>query len=291
MILHGIAWFSSLAVLVMLRVESIPPYIALWVVVSYFMWFFAYKVASKERLVEPADPTNDSFIENTGSPVQVSPHHGYFNRLLTSLERNWVLCDADLDSSQTTLKNVHASLTQAIDMAKSTGLLALNSMASATNTGEVGRGFVTVSKDLVSISDQSSADLAVLKNVVAKAESKLVVTRTELDVPFTDYLQAPTLVSIKGLIDSLVYMQISQNELRDISERYQKNTKADVRWLQLGDAVRRLLNEVINVLYQLELRLTDVISDMRLLQLSGTLNPGQLVEFKGTVDVEGNTNG
>ena len=81
-------------------------------------------------------------------------------------------------------------------------------------------------------------------------------------------------------------VQRGQDSLRRIAERYQRNSKSDVRWLQLGDAVRRLLNEVINVLYQFELRLSDVISDMRLLKLSGTLPEHQMVEFKVRIGAE-----
>ena len=102
---------------------------------------------------------------------------------------------------------------------------------------------------------------------------------TNLDEFVTNSASFPT----RGMEKLTMQLQECQDGLRQLSDRYQKNLKSDVRWLQMGDAVRRLLNELINTLYQLELRLNDVLSDMRLMKLSGNLNSEQLLEIKGSI--------
>lgn len=275
--LYVLAWMTSLALLVLLRIEDAPAYVAMLAVATCFLWYGAYRMNSN-----PHPSVDDSALSESSAGSDFHrPHEHYFQRLLGSLEKNWLLCDTDLDQARSTLRNVRHALIDAIDTAKSTGMLALNSMVAAANTGEVGRGFVTVSKDLVSISDQSGHDLARMKEVIAMAEVHLSQTRKLLDVPLVHYVYEPDPAALAELTAAIAGIQVGQEELRRIAERYQRNSKSDVRWLQLGDAVRRLLNEVINVLYQFELRLIDVISDMRLLMLSGTLPEEQLVEFKG----------
>ncbi len=274
-----LAWLSSITLLLLLRVESVPIYVALLAVASCFLWYGSYKLSGDSHQVSE----DRSLPESSGTQAE-APHLRYFARLLASLNKNWLLCDSDLDQARGNLRNVHHALVDAIDAAKSTGMLAVNSMIAATNTGEVGRGFVTVSKDLVSISDQSGQDLAKMKDVIAVTEVRLSQARRLLDVPLLDYVGEPASSPIAELAETVACIQSGQEQLRIIAERYQRNSKSDVRWLQLGDAVRRLLNDVINVLYQFELRLIDVISDMRLLALSGTLTGDQLIEIKDQID-------
>lgn len=277
--LYALAWVSSLALLLLLRIENAPAYVAMLAVVSSFLWYGAYKVNSPVR----GQAIERELSGATTSDSSITLHDQYFQRLISSLEKNWLLCDTDLDQAHGTLRNVHHSLIDAIDTAKSTGMLALNSMVAAASTGEVGRGFVTVSKDLVSISDQSGDDLLKMKDIVARAELRLSHTRRWMDTSLNEHLAHPGVTPLAELIEAVACVQSGQEQLRRIAEHYQRNSKSDVRWLQLGDAVRRLLNEVINVLYQFELRLIDVISDMRLLRLSGTLSGEQLIEFKGRI--------
>jgi len=276
--LYLLAWVASLALLVFLRLENASIQVAFVAVITCLLWYGAYKLSISER----NNPNHGEVDFSAGAnPGHVSSVENYYCRLLESMEKNWLLCDSDLDQAQATLRNVHHALVDAIDNAKSTGMLALNSMVAAANTGEVGRGFVTVSRDLVSISEQSGQDLEKMNNVVAGAEQRLRKTRRLFDSPWTECIAAPGRQWVIELAESIACTQGAQEELRRIAERYQRSSKSDVRWLQLGDAVRRLLNELINVLYQFELRMMDVISDLRLVKLSGTLSENQLLEFKG----------
>ncbi|MEE2731451.1 MAG: methyl-accepting chemotaxis protein [Pseudomonadota bacterium] len=277
-LVYLLAWCSSLALLVVLRLENAPVYVAVLAVISFLCWYGAYHLATGNapgsELPVP-DSAHDPDYDQSGSVDR------YFTHLIDNLQKNWMLCDTDLDHAQSTLRNVHHALQEAIETAKSTGMLALNSMASAANTGEVGRGFVTVSRDLVAISAQSGQDLEKMREIIARTTQRLLRTRRIMSAPMVNCLEQDGGSSISELVVSIANIQGAQEELRVIAERYQRNNKSDVRWMQLGDAVRRLLNEVINVLYQFELRLTDVISDMRLARLSGTLSENQLLEIKG----------
>lgn len=276
--LYLLAWVASLALLIFLRLENASIQVAFVAVITCLLWYGAYKLSLGDH--NAADGSENDF--NSGVTLGSSSSlERYYTRLFESVEKNWLLCDTDLDHAQATLRNVHHALIEAIDTAKSTGMLALNSMVAAASTGEVGRGFVTVSRDLVSISEQSGNDLEKMKNIVAGTEQRLLKTRRLLDSSWADCINAPGRQCVIELAESIACAQGAQEELRRIAERYQRSSKADVRWLQLGDAVRRLLNELINVLYQFELRMTDVISDLRLVKLSGTLSENQLVEFKG----------
>lgn len=282
-LLYLFAWVGSLVLLIILRLENAPMHVALIAVITCFLWFGAYKLRGHEPLLSE-QPVPDP-IEGTTADTSL-PIERYYARLIDSMDKNWLLCDTDLDQAQSTLRNVHHALIEAIDTAKSTGMLALNSMIAATNTGEVGRGFVTVSRDLVSISEQSGRDLQQMKIVVAGAQQRLLKTRNVLDEPWLKCLSGQGEHRVADLVESITCAQGAQEELRRIAERYQRSSKSDVRWLQLGDAVRRLLNELINVLYQFELRMTDVISDLRLVKLSSITTEKQLVEFKGRFSLE-----
>lgn len=277
-IVYLLAWLASLALLLILRYENVPIYVAIFAVVTFLFWYSAYHLSSTGTPAMDMEST-ESFIETPR--VSSLSADRYFSHLADNLNKNWLLCDSDLDHALATLRNVHHALLDAIDTAKSTGMLALNSMTSAANTGEVGRGFMTVSRDLISISEQSGKDLEQMRDIIAKAEQRMMRTRRIMSSPLVEHLALDNVQAISELVHSITNVQGAQESLRIIAERYQRNNKSDVRWMQLGDAVRRLLNEVINVLYQFELRLNDVISDLRLARLSGTLSKNQLLEIKG----------
>lgn len=253
-------------------------HIALMVMISYILWFFALQTKGASFTVAS---TTENELDDPGK--QDPPQVSYYRALEQNLERNWTLFETDYEHSARTLKNTHAALVEAIDAAGSTGMLALNAMMAATQTGEVGRGFVTVSKDLVAISEQSIEDLNTLKHLINKADNALSGVAPAVKENVETYFCSSDQFPFKNMELLAFHLQECQDSLRRLAERYQKNLKSDVRWLQMGDAVRRLLNELINTLYQLELRLNDVLSDMRLLRLSGSLNDEQLLEIKGSL--------
>jgi len=149
----------------------------------------------------------------------------------------------------------------------------------AADCGEVGRGFVSVSRDLIGISQQSREDLGRLRRMVRAFMVELNHCQPLVEHPLAYWMVSSAGLPLNELVKLRTEVDRVQRELNRIGERYLRARQADVRWLQLGDAVRRLLSELLNTLYQLELHLQDVLSDMRLLQLShGKVR--QFVEIK-----------
>lgn len=290
-ILYLCAWAASLALLVVLRLENASVHVALVALLAVGFWFAAFKIRDWAPGAVLDLPPTDSGDESLMAQAHGTLVERYYVRLMDSLEQNWQLLELDLDQAQMTLRNVHHALVDAVDTAHSTGMLALNSMVTAAGTGEVGRGFITVSRDLVAISEKSGRDLQQMKDVVARTESKLVKARGLLSSP-APFVSAGQQDSSISELDSVVACACNaQEELRVIADRYRRNSQSDVRWLQLGEAVRRLVNEVINILYQFELRLSDVISDLRLVCLAGALPKQQLLEFQSRFDSKSGSKG
>ena len=278
--LQLVAWATSIGVLVLLRLHEVPLHVALLVIASYLFWFALVQLFRHHNRRAWALINTDHHSDSLDANENQSPADQYYRSLVANLEANWTLLDTDYDRSVSTVDNVHKALEEAVDLAGSTGMLALNAMIAATDTGEVGRGFVTVSKDLVAISEQSIDDLNKIKHIVAKAANGLGGIRALVKEPAKQHL-----VDVQGFpyqkANRVVeLLQDCQGGLRGLSERYQRTLKSDVRWLQMGDAVRRLLNELINTLYQLELRLSDVLADLHLLKLSGSIDSQQLLEIQ-----------
>jgi hypothetical protein len=216
-------------------------------------------------------------FEHKSSPEQQAflsvpkPELEYFERLTSSLQHNWSLFKTDYAYCESTLKSGSKTVERAMDLATSTGLLALNSMFEAAKTGDIGKGFVMVSQDLIAISNRSAQDIEKLKSILSRLGNKLDSAHLVVAQPLDTYRTHPDRFPVATMEDLLLDIRIGQKDLTELAERHRRNPKLDVRWLQLGDAVRRLLNELTNALYQLEVRLEDVLTDMRLMRLSGTL--------------------
>ncbi|MVF12847.1 hypothetical protein FT643_11915 [Ketobacter sp. MCCC 1A13808] len=277
LVLSGLA---SIAVLILLRINNVPLYLSALVLASYFLWILTCGLRSVE--VVPFDPNVNPGQESFLSVDR--PELDYFERLTTSLLHNWSLFKADYAYCEATIKSGSKTVEQAMDMATNTGLLAINSMFEAAKTGDIGKGFVTVSQDLVAISKRSAQDIEKLKNIVSRLGNKLDSCHLAVAQPIEDYRLDPDCFPLASMEDLLLDIRIGQKDLTDLAERHRRNPKLDVRWLQLGDAVRRLLNELTNALYQLEVRLEDVLTDMRLVRLSGTLDSEQVSEINGRVE-------
>src|SRR5690606_27337379 len=160
-------------------------------------------------------------------------------------------------------------------------MMAVNAMVSAASCGEVGRGFVSVSQDLIDISERSGHDLEKLRQLVRTLGAGLGRHALLLEQPLDFWMVSSAGLPVAELVKLRSEIDSCHKQLRFLSEHYRNSPQLDVRWLQLVDAVKRLLNELINTLYQLELHLDDVLSDMRLLKLAES--PGatrQIVEIK-----------
>ena len=116
---------------------------------------------------------------------------------------------------------------------------------------------------------------------MASLSQDLVRLEVLLEHPLDFWIVSSAGLPVQELVKVRAELEHSQNQLRSLGDRYRRAPQLDVRWLQLGDAVKRLLNELTNTLFQLELHLDDVISDMRLLKLAeGSGSGQQIVEIK-----------
>lgn len=265
-IVHILAWIASLAVLLQMRLAEQPLYLMVLVLSSYVLWCFAL-------LSRGGKPVEEDRVESgTATSPASQPEREYYENLFAHLQRNWMLLNADFVHCEAALKTARKTVEKSMDSATSTGLLAINSMFEAARTGDIGKGFVMVSKDLVAISDQSQTDIDKIKLTISKLSNAIENCMPALALPLETYQRKPATFPMKALEDLHTHIRLGQRDLANLGERYRRNPKLDVRWLQLGDAVRRLLNELTNVLYQMEIRLDDVLTDMRLMRLSVTLD-------------------
>lgn len=277
--LMAVALCSSVLVLLLLHFEGISAGAIIMTVITYLLWLLAARASLRGVSAIADAPVHDSNpLRSVPAQVEHNLDH-YYARLLANLEFGWARFQHDHDHALHALHNVERSLGRAIDIAESTGLLASNALMSAAHCGEVGRGFVSVSRDLIGISEQSREDLGRLRRMVRSFVTELSYCRLLVEHPLEFWMVSSAGLPMTELVKLRTEVERFQRELNLIGDRYRRAQQADVRWLQLGDAIRRLLSELINTLYQLELHLQDVLSDMRLLQLSHG-KARQIVEIK-----------
>ncbi len=277
-----IAGCGSVLVLILLYFEDVSPGALVLVGAIFLLWFVTARIAWRPPLAPDNIPLAAQPQESTLHLVQDSSPFGidhYYVRLFDNLDFGWIRLQYDHDHTLHAMHNVERSLDRAIDIAESTGLLAGNAMMTAAECGEVGRGFVSVSRDLLSLGEQSAEDLGRLRRMVRSFIVELHYCQALVENPLTFWLVSSAGLPVTELVKLRTEVERFQRELNLLGERYRRTAQADVRWLQLGDAVKRLIGELINSLYQLELHLQDVLSDMRLLQLSHGMGQ-QIVEIK-----------
>lgn len=277
--LTAVALCSSVLVLLLLHFEGTSIGAIIMAVITYLLWLLAARITLRtEAAIADVTAPEPSLLRSVPASVEHSLDH-YYARLLANLEFGWARFQHDHSHGLRALHNVERSLDRAIDIAESTGLLASNAMISAAHCGEVGRGFVSVSRDLIGISEQSREDLGRLRRMVRSFVAELSYCRLLVEHPLEFWMVSSAGLPVAELVKLRTEVERFQRELNLVGDRYRRAQQADVRWLQLGDAIRRLLSELINTLYQLELHLQDVLSDMRLLQLSHG-KARQIVEIK-----------
>lgn len=223
------------------------------------------------------------------SAIPLSQVGLFYVNLLTDFQRYaW-----SLDQQRLHVLAVFARMSQhlvkAADLSKSTGLLAANAMLAAARCGEVGRGFVTVSRDLSGISERSETDLQKLSNLVTRLHARLQLVAASDQSLILQWLEAQTFRepmpwSPQGLMDLDEYLLFASQTVQEMQDRYQEDTRLDVRWLQLGDAVKRVLGDLGDNLFNLRQSIDKVLAEWRILSISQPLDEAQLTELKKYFD-------
>ncbi|MDX1695226.1 MAG: hypothetical protein R3208_15780 [Ketobacteraceae bacterium] len=278
----------SLALMVFLYFnENLPRDILVYVALTYFVWLVAAWWAhelpyrSQANTVKSAD-YDDKEKSALGSMSEVEK---YFVRLLHCLDQAAESLRYSLHYTRETTENMHVGVVRAHELAKNTGLLATNAMISASSCGEVGRGFVSVSKDLVKISERSEQDLVQLESLLKGVVSLLKSTGFLTPDPGFQWLDAQlagrsTSATLAELETLLIRLHGYQEILSEISDHYATTSQLDVRWLQLGEAIKRVINELNRALDGLTESAESFAKEMRILQISDKLSETQLLEIK-----------
>ncbi len=225
----------------------------------------------------------------TGATLSASPITLYYINLLTDFQRHCWSLDQQRLHALTIFARMSQHLGKAADLSKSTGLLAANAMLAAARCGEVGRGFVTVSRDLAGISERSETDLQKLSNLVTRLHARIQLA------PAIDQRVASQWIAVQGsglpmqwspqaLQDLDEYLVFASHTVQEMQDRYRDDVRLDVRWLQLGDAVRRVLTELGDNLFNLRQAIEKVLSEWRILTISQPLTEMQLTELKKYFD-------
>lgn len=224
----------------------------------------------------------------TTSTAQVTRAHDgdrwiidYHVRLLTELQERHASFEARrLHVSQVFL-NMSRQLAKAVDLSRSTGLLAANAMMAATRCGEVGRGFVTVSRELSSISDTAEQDLQTLYLMATRLQARLSHASPLLEGAPASWLESPARIRhcVEGVHELHDVLSLASGSVQQMLQRYQDEARMDVRWLQLGDSVRRVLLEIGDNLAALGEDMNRIVATARILALSQPLSGPQQVEL------------
>ena len=278
---HTIALVMSCLTLMALYFQQLETRF-LWLVAgSYLIWGGSiYLIALRRSRVEAAEESIKSEEEQ-----QLSEIERYYLRLLRELDSAVKIFSEDRSVALHRLKHIHGNIERAQELARNTGLLAVNAMISAARCGEVGRGFVSVSRDMVNISERSERDLLQLVQLADNCERAL---KSQFKLPsnpveeWFDFQSRNLATHFHGgelevLLESL---SAFEQALLSISENYMQTSQLDVRWLQLGEAIKRVVAELLGVVTDLSKSAQKVVSELGLLNLAEKLTNTQLLEIK-----------
>lgn len=233
------------------------------------------------------NPHEEKFPHVVSAPT--TPVMLYYINLLSDFQRHCWSLDQQRQHALAVFQRMSQHLGKAADLSKSTGLLAANAMLAAARCGEVGRGFVTVSRDLSGISERSETDLQKLSNLVTRLHARIQIAPS-VDQPVArlwieaQACQAPMPWSPQALLDLDEYLVFASHTVQEMQERYHEDSRLDVRWLQLGDAVKRVLAELGDNLFNLRQAIDKVLAEWRILNISQPLGDAQLTELKKYFD-------
>lgn len=255
--------------------------------ISYLFWLLVWATGNTATgFKAPVSPSGYLRFDS-GAQQDIGQ---YYHRLAIHLGIGWPRFQRDHGRVRHSLHSVDQALDRAIDLAQTTGLLAGNTLTTAAHSGETGRGFALASQKLMDISQQSGEDLTQLRRLTRSFLAELNHCQTLAETPLTHYVEAGSALPVAELVNLHAGTIRFQAELKRISDHYPRSRQADVRWLQVGDAVRRLVAQLADPLSRLELHLQDVLSDMYLLQMNqeGTR---QMVEMKDRMPAHENAGG
>ena len=264
---------------------GVPLYLILLIAGSYGVWLITAYRRYRRAVRRMAEPHLASEEESVMEQRHFSDVEKYYFRLLVSLNESTRMLTAHITNTLTMLGRMDDRVDQAGDFAKNTELLAVNAMMSAVRCGEVGRGFVSVSKDLVGISERAEHDLLRLSNLIQGLTSSLSNVDFLPENAALSWIEAElddiseySLTSVRcGALHASV--EACLKILDDLHLTYESTSQLDVRWLQLGEAIRRVISGLRDTLQSLLHIAGNLTADVQLLSLAEHLDRQQLVEI------------
>jgi hypothetical protein len=277
-------FFSNLTVAGCI-VAGVPWYLILLIAGSYGVWMITAYRRYHRAVRWVAEARLISEEESVMERRHFSDVEKYYFRLLISMNESTRMLAAHITNTLVILGRMDDRVDQAGDFAKNTELLAVNAMMSAVRCGEVGRGFVSVSKDLVGISKRAEHDLLRLSNLIQGLTSNLSTVGflpenaalSWIELELEGNSEYP-LTSVRcGAFHASVAACL--RILDELHQAYESTSQLDVRWLQLGEAIRRVVTGLRDTLQSLLHIVENLTADVQLLSLTEHLDRQQLVEI------------
>ncbi len=281
---HIVPFCSSAVLLVYLYLDkSLPVEVSVYVGLTLVIWMLA-AWCPRHRAGKQISgrSVNSSDFDRYYQVLEVET---YYVRLLRATDNAAFKLDRSLQSANQTITRMHEGIRKAHELAKNTGLLAANAMMSASGCGEVGRGFVSVSNDLLNISQRVENEMTQLDQLLTLIAKTLVFPELSHRNPSQRWLQKQlageqTVSELANIEELLIHLHGFQKTLMSIGDNYEHTSELDVRWLQLGGAIKRVINELNDFLQMLTEVSEKLAKEMRILKISDKLSEAQLFEIK-----------
>jgi hypothetical protein len=268
------AMMVSTLTLVVLALGSLPERYVVLVAFAFGVWFFTLLlfIGSESQAAELTAKSNSV------SAANVNLFDRYFVRLSAGLDqsiRHYLHTEAH---TREQLASMAAAVSRAEYLARQTALLAVNATLSASQCGEVGRGFENVSADLASISQRAQSDLQRLADQIVQVQADLA-SRPDLTLPDQAQTNPGWQPADLDRLDRLhQHLNAIRKGLASLFEAYQPTVQTDVRGLQLGEAVQVLVSELSSMLAQLGFDLQQMLLNLNLWLLTDQTFSSQNLE-------------
>jgi hypothetical protein len=168
-------------------------------------------------------------------------------------------------------------LGKAASLARQTGQLAVNASLSAARCGEAGKGFATVSAELLVLNQQAEKDLLGLVVMLERVQRRLLTERGCGESGRTPQWPNGANLIAQGMTLRETLLA-AEGELELLEQRYRIESSLDVRAMQLGEAVLRLAADVRKLFDDLLAALQSLLTHLNLVALGDAPQLQQILE-------------
>lgn len=278
-----LAALLSIGVLAYLGWLGVTGWVILGVLLSYALWAIAVFLPDFRDNSEPQMSTDSMGYDPANA---ISTIDKYYVRLLLNARHSVTSLHYRLSNSAEVATNIAQGLHHARGLANETGLLAENSVSIAADTGEVGRGFVSVSTEVASISRQINGDLRTLAEMLGCFQQTLASLHSLFQGAPSVWMELERIhfaEQLKLVEQDLVSLERYKERLLALYQRYEDNPHREVRWLQLCDSLTRVISELILTAESVSGAVNEVASDMRIFNIREGLSSEQKADISAAL--------